>query len=274
MAWRGAGWMLGMLVLAGPSAFGGSHGSGGHAGHGSWASHHHHGQISPGAGTIIVSGPVGFAWGPFGPVPLVPAFAVIGPGGYFPALPPAPPIPYAMAQPPTPFPIPMMPQAEPQRPRRTGNPARAAELVTIGDRLFRAGNLPRAQLRYQQAMKAHPNSAAARVRLAEIALVRGQYTEAADRLREAQTAEPGWLEHAFDIQGLFPEPTEFAAQIARIEAHLQSEPDDRNAWLMLGAQWFLSGRVQLAADVFLRLNDPKRQPDEILQAFLDASKAK
>jgi cytochrome c-type biogenesis protein CcmH/NrfG len=153
-----------------------------------------------------------------------------------------------------------------------GNPAKAAELVLVGDRLFRAGNRPRAQMRYEQAVKAHPNSAAARVRLAEIALVRGQYTEAVERLREAQTAEPGWIDDAYDVQGLFPEPPEFAAMIARIESHLQRHPDDRDAWLMLGAQWFLSGRVPLAADVFLRLDDPNLAPDEILQAFLDASK--
>jgi tetratricopeptide (TPR) repeat protein len=222
---------------------------------------------------IIVGGPVGFVAGPIWPVP--PAFVVFGPGGYFPPYPPASRIPYAPMMAPSPVPYPGIPTAaEPPRPRRTGNPAKAAELVTVGDRLFRAGNLPRAQFRYEQAVSAHPNSAAARVRLAEIALVRGQYTEAADRLREAQTAEPGWIEHASDVQALFPEPTKFAEQIARIEAYLQSRPDDRNAWLMLGAQWFLSGRVQLAADVFLRLDDPSHPPDETLQAFLDASKAK
>lgn len=261
MARRGFGWTLAMLALAGSSAFG--QGLVGHGGH-----HHWHGHS--GVGPIVVSGPVRFGWGPYGPLLVPPPFAVIGPGGYFPAVPALPPVPYA----PTPTLAPITPTVEPQRPRRRGNPARAAELVTVGDRLFRAGNLPRAQFRYQQAMAAHPNSAAARVRLAEIALVRGQYTEAADRIREAQTAEPGWLEHASDIQGLFPEPTEFAALIARIEAHLQSQPDDHDAWLMLGVQWLLSGRVERAADVFLRLHDPNRQPDETLQAFLDASKAK
>jgi thioredoxin-like negative regulator of GroEL len=202
-------------------------------------------------------------------MPPYPPFAVLTPRGYL------PPIPYAPLQNRVPAPAPWIPErVEPPRPRRTGKPAKAAELVTIGDRLFRAGNLHRAQFRYEQAVEAHPNSAAARIRLAEIALVRGQYAEAVERLREAQTAEPGWIEHASDIQALFPEPTKFAAQIARIEAHLQRQPDDRNAWLMLGAQWFLSGRVQLAADVFLRLDDPNRPPDDTLQAFLGASKAK
>jgi len=229
----------------------------------------------PYCGPILFSGPAGFAWGRYGPVPLPPPFGVIAPGGYFPPTPlPIPrPTPYVPFPPRAVAPAPMF-RVRHERPRRrrSGNPARAAELVTVGDRMFRAGNLPRAQFRYEQAIEAHPNSAAARVRLAEIALARGQYAEAVDRLREAQAAEPGWIDHASDVQALFPEPTKFAALIARIEAHLQRHPDDRDAWLMLGAQWFLSGRVALAADVFLRLDDPSRPPDDILQAFLDASK--
>lgn len=269
MAGRGAGLILGTFLLAVSPAFGSGH----FAARGPWANRcHAQGAVSN--RTIIVGGPVGFVSGPIWPVPVPPAFVVLGPGGYFPPYPPALPVPYAPMVAPSPVPYTLTPLDEPPRPRRTGNPAKAAELVTVGDRLFRAGNLPRAQYRYEQAVTAHPNSAAARVRLAEIALVRGQYAEAADRLREAQTAEPGWIEHASDVQALFPEPTRFAEHIARIEAYLQSRPDDRNAWLMLGAQWFLSGRVQLAADVFLRLDDASHPPDETLQAFLDASKAK
>ena len=91
--------------------------------------------------------------------------------------------------------------------------------------------------------QARPDSAAPQVRLAQIALVRGQYTEAANRLREAETAEPGWIVTAPDIQSIYGEPAEFARQLARLESHVQIHPDDRDAWLVLGAQWFLSGRT-------------------------------
>ena len=57
----------------------------------------------------------------------------------------------------------------------------------------------------------------------------------------------------------------------KLETHLQANPDDRDAWLVLGAEWFLSGRTTKAADVFRRLNDPNRKPDVALAAFLDAS---
>ena len=48
-----------------------------------------------------------------------------------------------------------------------------------------------------------------------------------------------------------------------------AEPGDRDAWLVLGAELFLSGQTHRAADIFLRLTD--RKPDPALAAFLDAA---
>jgi cytochrome c-type biogenesis protein CcmH/NrfG len=147
---------------------------------------------------------------------------------------------------------------------------KSEQLVTIGDRLFRAKNLKRAEERYGQALRADPGAAAPRVRLAQVALVRERYGEAAERFREAVAAEPGWLARAPDIQAVYGEPTEFNHQIARLESHLLLEPGDRDAWLVLGAQLYLSGQTRRAGDVFLRLTD--RQPDPALAAFLDATR--
>jgi tetratricopeptide (TPR) repeat protein len=157
---------------------------------------------------------------------------------------------------------------EPARPVRTDS-ARSSQLVTYGDRLFRSGNLHRAAERFEQAMNSDPTSAAPRVRLAQVALVRGDYSEAANRYREATIAEPGWLINAPDIQTIYGEPGDFHRRIAELETHLQAHPRDRDAWLVLGAQWYLSGRSRKAADVFLRLTD--RKADPTLAAFLDAS---
>jgi cytochrome c-type biogenesis protein CcmH/NrfG len=101
--------------------------------------------------------------------------------------------------------------------------------------------------------------------------MRGRFDEAAHQIREAVTAEPGWLANAPDIQSLYGEPADFAREIAKLEAHLQAHPGDRDAWLVLGAQWYLSGRTLKAADIFLRLAD--RKPDATLAAFLDATAA-
>ncbi len=182
------------------------------------------------------------------PIGLVPGF----PGGQ--AMPPAPVAP----------PAPLAPV--PVRPRDT---AKAAQLAVLGDRFFRAGNLPRAVQRYEQALQADPFDAATRVRLSQVELKRGNFAAAAGWLREAQTADPGWVvERPFDVQQLYPEPVEFAARLAEIEAHLQTRPQDRDAWLVLGAMLYLSGRTSPAADIFLRLSD--RRPDPALAAFLEA----
>jgi hypothetical protein len=173
----------------------------------------------------------------------------------------------------------MFPPAEPQRPMpvvkvRRGDANRAAQMLTLGDRMFRLENWKRAEERYLQAARLDPGSAAPRVRLAQIALVREQYREAADRLREAEIAQPGWLINAPDIQSIYAEPSDFARRLAKLESYLHTHPDDRDGWLVLGAQWYLSGRAGRAADVFLRLSDPHRRPDVLLTAFLDATNQK
>jgi Tetratricopeptide repeat len=151
------------------------------------------------------------------------------------------------------------------------DPGRSDRLTTLGDRLFRAGNFKRAEERYLQAIRTAPDLAKPRFRLAQIAMMRGQYDVAAARIREAETAQPGWILSAPDIQALYAEPGDFANNIARLETHLQANPDDRDAWLVLGAEWFLSGRTTKAANVFKRLDDPNRKPDGALAAFLEAS---
>ncbi|WP_206107610.1 tetratricopeptide repeat protein [Paludisphaera rhizosphaerae] len=149
---------------------------------------------------------------------------------------------------------------------------RAETLVTFGERLFRTGNFKRAEERLEQALHLNPYVAAPRIRLMQIAVVREQYPLAASLLREAETAEPGWITTASDVQALYTEPAEFARHLAKLEAHLHQHPEDRDAWLVLGAQLFLSRRESKAADVFLRLDEPRRKPDIALAAFLDAAR--
>jgi len=267
--WKPLGWALAFEFISGVS----------------WAqSHHHHHYMGSGGGIAGVPGVVGGVGGGS----LFPFYSTIGYDGlpftYAPTLPVFVPLFGPVLTPPSqlggqgavagPWPDflhvpPQRPAAgEVAKPRRTDS-TRSGHLVTIGDRLFRTGNLHRAAERYEQALSADPRAAAPRVRLAQVAIVRGRYSEAANRYREAMTSEPGWLINAPDVQSIYGEPSDFAKQIARLESHLQAEPKDRDAWLVLGAQWYLSGQSRKASDVFLRLSD--RQGDPTLAAFLDAS---
>jgi len=226
--------------------------------------HHHHPHLEGGGG----GGGGGYSYlglPAYYPTVLYtppPIFLLPSPAG--PAIPPGPRLPVPEA-PPQPSPDPPHPAAR----ARKNEPAKAEHLIELGDHLFRVGNSSRATERYQQAAKADPASATPLVRLAQIYLARGKFVEAADAFRAAELVQPGWLAKARDIQALYAEPADFAKQVAKLESHLQAHPDDRDAWFVLGANWYLSGRVKKAADVFLRLAD--RQPDSALTAFLDAA---
>ena len=227
------------------------------------ANRHHHGHGGTSFSLGAVSG--GFAWygppyfmtlGPNGPVFVTPAGRfgmpdIVDEGALGGGMPPLNRLKKAMKG-------------------RQANPIRSDQLVTIGDRLFRAGNLKRAADRFEQAFREAPDRAAPRVHLAQVELTRGNYSEAAALLRSAIAAEPGWLPNAPDIQAIYGEPVEFARQIARLESRVLVEPGDRDAWLVLGAQLFLSGRTRRAGDIFLRLSD--RQGDPALAAFLAAAR--
>jgi tetratricopeptide (TPR) repeat protein len=163
------------------------------------------------------------------------------------------------------FPNPRLTARTPAQP----NPEQAKQFVTLGKRLFRAGNLKRSEERFKQSARSEPKAAAPWVGLAQIAIVRGNYSEAAAHFRRAQAAQPNWLINAPDVEASYAEPSDFGAAISRLETRLQAHPNDRDAWLVLGAQMYLSGRTRKAADIFERLND--RQPDATLAAFLEAT---
>ncbi len=256
-----------VLIDAAPvHAWHGGHGGGMHGG-GMMYGHHPCGGplvgVGFGVGGFGAFAPGLFMMPTFIPVPLAYPPIIVPAGMHGPMLPPPPPG--------------FAPRATPTVRNlvlKRADPARAAQLTTIGDRLFRVANLKRAEERYQQAIRANPDAAAPRVHLAQVAMTRGRYDLAAEYLRRAELAEPGWILKAADIQTLYSEPTDFARELAKLETHLQINPGDRNAWLVLGAEWFLSGRTAKAADVFARLADPNRRPDIALEAFLEATNQK
>lgn len=235
------------------------------------------GSVSSGTASVPAAvGPVidwsSYPYGPWAPYWLRwsrPAtIIVIRPPGDGPIF--AGPVPGPFVGEPLPARLPAPQIAQQSRGRsRVESPERVAQLVTLGDRFFRVGNYFRAADRYQQALRADPTAAAPRIRLAQLALRKDEYAEAANLFREALTGEPGWLTTAPDIQSIYGEPADFQAPLDRLESHLQVHPTDRDGWLVLGMQWFLSGRTQQASDVFLRLSD--RRGDPVLATLLAAT---
>ncbi len=238
---------------------GGGHGGAHSAGSFSGASLGYGFGYGPFGGTVYPG--FGFVAPTFVPVPVAPVPVLRGLGL------PMPPRELAGAAA-----IPVANRANGNRARAaSANPARARELTEIGDRSFRGGNNKRAEERYQLALKADPSAPLPRVHLAQVALVRGDYKRAAEQLRSAVAAHPdaGWLKNAPDIQAIFSEPGDFAGHLAKLESHLQANPNDRDGWFVLGVEWYLSGRVRQASDVFHRIDD--RSSDDALAVFRDVS---
>ncbi len=258
---RRMAWFMAASFLPGVAAAASFHG--GHVV--TIAHHHHHGGGGEGGGGLGLGFGVGAGWGLYGfPYTGVGQFPVMGPLAW--------PIIMDRGPLPGPMPPPRLPAKNAPLPvirAKKADPAKSTQLVTIGDRLFRAGNLKRASERFDQAVRADPDAAAPRVRLAQIALVRGQFKDSAEHLRAAIAADPGFLANAPDIQAMYAEPADFQRQISKLESHVLLEPNDRDAWLVLGAELYLSGKTRRASDIFVRLSD--RKPDPALEAFLDAS---
>ena len=272
----------GALARCSQSSFGGgSHGDGGWLhGEGGWSQgwqgFGHHGPTN-----INYNPGIYLGFSPWGSYVYSPPLIVVGSGG-LPSvvLPVSAPVPVPVAIRSNAGAGPLLPPPppgllEPNTPKaRRLNPSRAKELVEVGDRSFRVNNIKRAEEKYGLAVKADPTAPAPHVHLAQVSLARGDYSASADHLRDAVTVATngGWLLNVPDIQAVFAEPADFAKQLARLESHLQANPNDRDAWFVLGAECYLSGRSKRAFDVFQRLTD--RKPDEALAAFLDASKPK
>ena len=238
----------------------------GHQGYGSLA-HHASGRVYGGGtgGGMIGSGRgIGGGVGGWGFGGWLPYYAIGFPGGMFTFVPPMFPMwPGGMGPMMGPQPLgfdrgpiaapPPAGMVDPAPADRAANnvgqkpkakdSTRSRQLVLMGDRLFRGNNVKKAEERYLQATRLDPSSAAPLVGLAQVALVRVQYAEAARRLREAETAQPGWIVTAPDVQSSYGEPGDFARHLSHLESHLQVHPDDRDAWLVLGAEWYLSGRT-------------------------------
>ena len=148
--------------------------------HGSWHGWHGgggHGNVGP---QVFGLGAVGFYGGFYGGY--APMLA-IGPGGFMPPVGWMGP-PFMQGRgpllPPPPPGMPGMDRNVKRANLKASDPARSEQLTTLGDRLFRAGNFKRAEERYLQAIRVAPDLAKPRFRLAQIAMMRGQYATAAD----------------------------------------------------------------------------------------------
>ena len=117
-----------------------------------------------------------------------------------------------------------------------------------------------------------PDLAKPRFRLAQIAMMRGQYAAAADADSRGRNRAAGLDRQRPRYPGPLRRAGRFRQQRgAARDSSCRPIPTTAMRGSSWAAEWFLSGRTTKAADVFKRLNDPNRKPDVALAAFLDAS---
>lgn len=277
----------------------GGHGGGfgggfGHGGYGPGGFHHGgygRGGFGPGGfgggfGGVFFGG----GWSPFFfPAPFMPAAVVGGPFMGGPGFAPMGPQPMFMGSPfASPIlPLPPAPQfqrgflpgrdfwwgrpaAPPAKPTVTASAkAFSADYLARGDRFFRAKDYRRARDRFARSARFDPNSADPLVHEAQIDILQGHYEDAAERIRQALSNDGNWVFNAPDIRAMYLEPGDFDKRIADLEAHVQANPEDRDAWFALGFEKYLSGKSRQASDIFMRLTD--RRGDATLFLMLQAS---
>ena len=186
--------------------------------------------------------------GPNGVSTYVPPILFMGPGG-LPGMPGFNPIPVAIGRgPAAPPPPPGIWRAgvadQEVNKNKRKDPARAVQLTTFGDRLFRAGNLKKAEERYHQALKAASNKAAPYLRLEQVAWSREAITPRPPTgFVMPRPPNPAGCAIAPDVQSLYAEPAEFSRHVTRLESYLQIASRRPRRLAGPGAQWFLSGRT-------------------------------
>ena len=232
------------------------HETGEHHGHGNTHRHHEHppGCITP----LFLYGGYGYGGG-FGGYTGI----AIGQPGFSPALP------FNRSR--------VAPSRRPSRVRRARSAmsspearARAARHLELGDRAFRKQEYARAMGRYRKAIKAAPDRAEARFRLAQAYLATGKFTQAVEAITRGLSLDPSWPEGDFNIKRFY-DGNELSrlAHLERLAEAVRGDRDNADLLFLLGYQLYFSGEPDRALPFFERAWDLANNQDLVLP-FLQA----
>jgi len=169
------------------------------------------------------------------------------------------------------------PSRRPRRVRRTRSAmsspearARAARHLELGDRSFHEQKYARAMGRYRRAIKAAPDRAEARFRLAQAYFATGKFNQAVEAIARGLLLDPSWPEGDFNVKQFY-DGNELS-RLAHLEKLAEAVRDDRdNADLLflLGYQLYFGDEPDRALPFFERAWDLAHNPDLVLP-FLQA----
>lgn len=110
-----------------------------------------------------------------------------------------------------------------------------------GDKAFERGDYQDAREEYVRALVLARDDPRARIALGLAEFARGRYSDAARALRAGVARVPQIGETAFDLTQAYGVPDDLAGHREALEAHLQSNDSDVDAWFVAGFVRFFGG---------------------------------
>lgn len=145
----------------------------------------------------------------------------------------------------------------------------AQKYVKLGDLYFRSGRYAAASDAYARAIELAPEDAALHFIQSDAQFAAGDYSAAAGSIRRALARDPELARASADKTKVYEDPRVFAEQLGRLEGHVQRQPLDGDAFLVLGYNLVFSGRAAEARGAFE--NARRLQPSDAASAlFLGA----
>ncbi len=138
------------------------------------------------------------------------------------------------------------------------------EYERIGIKLLERGQYTRAVQAFRAAREAKPESPYADYLLAQGLFSMGEYGECAQAIHAGAARNPDWARVHVDVRSFYAESRELKDQLAKLESHACSHPDDADAAFVLGYMAYFTRDYGKAEQVFGKLE--KERPADGLAA--------
>lgn len=160
----------------------------------------------------------------------------------------------------------------PIAPPKLSNPtarARAWKFVEYGDRQFKRGDYRQAAERYRKAQTQAPDVADVYFRIGFAEMGAGKYVEAVSAIRDGLALKPDWPNSGFVLEELYPTAESKREVFRQLHAYLEKNPNDADAQYLLAVLQHFDGQSE-AAEVRFRRVVELTGVDTHARAFLPA----
>ncbi len=140
------------------------------------------------------------------------------------------------------------------------------EAVGEGNRAFAVGQYDDARQAYIRAVLLDGHDGTAKLLYGLASFAAGEFRVAATAVRRALIATPDLIDYPFNIVALYEDQAQFNQQLETLSRFVGTNPQDRDAVLLLGYLQYASGGAAEAQIIFAALADA--DPTDDLNAFL------